>query len=209
LDFKSKSKIQFRDPERTEPVLRRRRPSRTDLLHDVLRREAEMSHRQPVGRLREDLVAELDALRRQLGLPALAGVLAVLIERSLHDPELARVKRSVVSEVSRVLRQRLHDGIGAGALPPALDVDLAIARLLGPILYRRLASGESLSRPVVVAVVDAFLLQDDVAPRREAGTKATGLWKMSSARTGIVALAPNLLGSGRGCRGGCESVCWN
>ena len=159
--------------------MRRRRLSRTDLLHDVLRREAEMSHRQPVGRLREDLVAELDALRRQLGLPALAGVLAVLIERSLHDPELARVKRSVVSEVSRVLRQRLHDGIGAGALPPALDVDLAIARLLGPILYRRLASGESLSRPVVVAVVDAFLLQDDVAPRREAGTKATGLWKMS------------------------------
>jgi AcrR family transcriptional regulator len=38
-------------------------PSCTDLLHDVLRREAEMSHRQPVGRLREDLVAELDALR--------------------------------------------------------------------------------------------------------------------------------------------------
>lgn len=143
----------------------RRRPSRTDLLHDVLRREAEMSHRQPVGRLREDLVAELDALRRQLGLPALAGVLAVLMERSLHDPELARVKRSVVAEVSRVLRQRLHDGIGAGELPPALDVDLAIARLLGPILYRRLASGESLSRPVVVAVVDAFLLQDDVATR--------------------------------------------
>lgn len=140
-------------------------PSCTDLLHDVLRREAEMSHRQPVGRLREDLVAELDALRRQLGLPALAGVLAVLMERSLHNPELATVKRSVVSEVSRVLRQRLHDGIVAGELPPALDVDLAIARLLGPILYRRLASGESLSRPVVVAVVDAFLLQDDVAPR--------------------------------------------
>ena len=85
-------------------------PSGTDLLHDVLRREAEMSHRQPVGRLREDLVAELDALRRQLGLPALAGVLAVLIERSLHDPELARVKRSVVSEVSRE-HLRTHIGV--------------------------------------------------------------------------------------------------
>jgi hypothetical protein len=60
-----------------------------------------------------------------------------------------------VAEISRVLRQSLHDGINAGELPPALDVDLAIARR--PILYRRLASGELLSRAVVVAVVDAFL----------------------------------------------------
>ena len=138
-------------------TLYRHWPSSTDLLHDVLQREAEMSHRQPVGRLRDDLVAELDALRRQLGLPALAGVLAVLMERSLHDPELARVKRSVVAEVSRVLRQSLHDGIEAGELPGTLDVDLAIARLLGPLLYRRLASSEPLSRAVVVAVVDTFL----------------------------------------------------
>jgi len=132
-------------------------PSCADLLHDVLRREAETSHSHPTGRLRQDLIAELDALRRQLGAPTLAGVLAVLMERSLYDLELAPVKRSVVTEISRVLRQRLRDGIDDGDLPVALDVDLAIARLLGPLLYRRLASGEPLTPAVVAAVVDSFL----------------------------------------------------
>jgi AcrR family transcriptional regulator len=137
-------------------TLYRHWPSYIELLHDVLRREAEMSHRRPGGRLRDDLVAELDALRRQLGAPTLARVLAVLMERSRYDQELARVKRSVVAEVSRALRQRLRDAIEAGDLPGALDVDLATARLLGPLLDRRLASSEPLSRAVVVAVVDAF-----------------------------------------------------
>ncbi|MEW6474269.1 MAG: TetR/AcrR family transcriptional regulator [Actinomycetota bacterium] len=132
-------------------------PSCADLLHDVLRREAEMSHSRPSGRLRHDLVAEADALRRQLGTPALSGVLAVLMERSLHDPGLARVKRSVVAEISRVLRQCLRDGIADGDLPGALDVDLAVAQLLGPLLYRRLASAEPLTPAVVAAIVDSFL----------------------------------------------------
>ncbi|MEW6475737.1 MAG: TetR/AcrR family transcriptional regulator [Actinomycetota bacterium] len=132
-------------------------PSCADLLHDVLRREAEMSHSRPSGRLRPDLVAEADALRRQLGTPALAGVLAVLMERSLHDPELARVKRSVVAEISRVLRQCLRDGIADGDLPAALDVNLAVAQLLGPLLYRRLMSAERFNPAVVAAVVDSFL----------------------------------------------------
>ncbi|MEW6474382.1 MAG: TetR/AcrR family transcriptional regulator [Actinomycetota bacterium] len=132
-------------------------PSCADLLHDVLRREAEMSHSRPTGRLRQDLIAELDALRRQLGAPTLAGVLAVLMERSLYDPELAPVKHSVVAEISRVLRQCLCDGIDDGDLPATLDVDLAMARLLGPLLYRRLASGERLTPTVVAAVVDSFL----------------------------------------------------
>ena len=132
-------------------------PTCADLLHDVLRREAEMSHTFPSGALRGDLVAELDALRRQLGDPALAGVLAVLIERSLHDPELARVKRSVVAEVSRALRQSLRRAVDHGELPDSLDVDLAIGQLLGPLLYRRLASGETLTPAVVAAVVDSFL----------------------------------------------------
>lgn len=140
-------------------TLYRHWPTHADLLHDVLRREAEMSHSQPSGALREDLVAELEALRRQLGAPALAGVLAVLIERSLHDRELARVKRSVVAEVSRVLRQTLRRAVDDGELPDSLDVDLAIGLLLGPLLYRRLASGEPLTLAVVAAVVDSLPFQ--------------------------------------------------
>jgi AcrR family transcriptional regulator len=112
-------------------TLYRHWPGRSDLLHDVLRREAEMSHTSPPsGGLREDLVAECEALRRQLAEPGLTGVLAALIDRSLHDPELGRVMDSFHQEVSRVVRAILRRAMETGELPPDLDLDLAVAALL-------------------------------------------------------------------------------
>lgn len=146
-------------------------PSCADLLHDVLRREVAMGHSRLSGRLHEDLIAEVDALRRQLGAPTLAGVMAVLMERSLYDPQLARVKRSVMAEVTRVLRRCLQDGIDNGTLPAAVDIDLAVAQLLGPLLYRRLASAEPLTKAVVTAIVDSFL--SSLVPAPQPASKAT------------------------------------
>lgn len=104
-----------------------------------------------------------------------------MIERSLHDPEIARAKYSVAVEVSRVLRQTLTSGIAAGALPATLNVDLAIAGPLGPFLYRRLLSQEPLTGAVVVALVDSFLSgtetgecrYDDAAPVKRAPIRPT------------------------------------
>lgn len=132
-------------------------PSRADLLRDVIRREAEMSHAAPVGDLRRDLRRELEGLGRQLGDPAVATVIAVLLERSVHDPILAEVKAAVVEEVSRVVRAVLHRGVETGDLPRALESDRAVARLLGPLLYRRLATDRPVTRAVVADVVDSFL----------------------------------------------------
>lgn len=138
-------------------TLYRHWPSRTDLLRDVIRREAEMSHTTPVGDLRRDLRRELEALGRQLGAPGLAAVVAVLFERSLHDPTLADVKAAVVHEVSRAVREILHRGVETAELPPSLNEDRAVARLLGPLLYWRLATDRPVTRAVVADVVDAFL----------------------------------------------------
>src|SRR5581483_6978433 len=132
-------------------------PARADLLHDVIRREAEMSHAVPVGDLRRDLGRELEGLGRQLGEPALAAVITVLFERSMHDPTLAEVKASVVQEVSRVVREILQRGDDTGDLHRTLDGDRAVARLLGPLLYRRLATDRPVTRAVVSDVVDSFL----------------------------------------------------
>ncbi|MEW6477050.1 MAG: TetR/AcrR family transcriptional regulator [Actinomycetota bacterium] len=134
-------------------TLYRHWPARADLLRDVIRREAELSHTTPVG----DLRRELEALGRQLGAPALAAVVAVLFERSLHDPTLADIKAAVIHEVSRVVREILRRGIETGDLPPSLNHDRAVARLLGPLLYRRLATDRPVTRAVVVDVVGSFL----------------------------------------------------
>jgi AcrR family transcriptional regulator len=132
-------------------------PSRADLLRDVIRREAEMSHTAPAGDLRRDLRRELEGLGRQLGDPTLAAVITVLFERSVHDPTLAEVKAAVVQEVSRVVRAILHRGVETGHLPRSLDLDRALARLLGPLLYWRMATDRPVTRPVVADVVDSFL----------------------------------------------------
>ena len=132
-------------------------PTRTDLLRDVIRREAEMSHAAPVGDLRKDLRRELEGLGRQLGDPALAAVVTILFERSVHDPVLAEVKAAVVGEVARVVRAILCRGVETGDLPASLNVERAVARLLGPLLYWRLATDRPVTRAVVTDVVDAFL----------------------------------------------------
>lgn len=132
-------------------------PSRADLLRDVIRREAEMSHAAPAGDLRRDLRRELEGLGRQLGDPAIAAVITVLFERSVHDPTLAEVKAAVVQEVSRIVRAILYHGVESGHLPAALDFDRAVGRLLGPLLYWRLATDRPVTRPVVADVVDSFL----------------------------------------------------
>lgn len=145
-------------------------PSRNDLLRDVIRREAEMSHVAPVGDLRRDLCRELEGLGRQLGDPALAAVITVLFERSVHDPALAEVKAAVIQEVSRVVRAILRQGVDAGRLPRSLDFGRAVARLLGPLLYWRLATDRRVTRPVVADVVDSFLAA--VIPTAPLGRRA-------------------------------------
>ena len=58
-------------------------------------------------------------------------------------------------EVSRVVRAVLRRAMETGELAPALD--LAVAAVLGPFLYRHLISRKKLARTVTGAVVDAFL----------------------------------------------------
>jgi AcrR family transcriptional regulator len=145
-------------------------PSPADLLRDVIRREAEMSHTAPAGDLRRDLRRELEGLGRQLGDPAIAAVITVLFERSVHDPTLAEVKAAVVQEVSRTVRAILHHGVDTGDLPASLNFDRAVARLLGPLLYWRLATDRPVTRPVVADVVDTFLVA--TTPRPPPGHRA-------------------------------------
>lgn len=139
-------------------TLYRHWPSRADLLRDLIRREADMSHSTPGGDLRRDLSRELEGLGRQLGDPALSATITGLFERSLHDPTLAEVKVAVVQEASRVLREILSRGIETDDLPASLDVDQAVARLLGPLLYWRLATDRPVTRRVVADVVGSFFV---------------------------------------------------
>ena len=132
-------------------------PERTTLLHEALINETLAIHAAPSGDLRHDLVAELEAIRDELVERNMGRVLAALVDRAEWDPELHRLKVALAKDGLSVLRQLLQSGKDRGELRPGLDVDLAVAQLVGPIIYRRLISTETISSTTSQAVVDDFL----------------------------------------------------
>ena len=138
-------------------TLYRHWPRQSHLLHDVLAREVEMLHVRPTGDLRADLVAELDVFRRQVGETELGRLIATLVDRAEHEPELAQMREILVRNGTAVFREILHDGVQRGEVSEDLDVDWAIGQLVGPMVYRRLLSGEPLTPAMVERTVDTFL----------------------------------------------------
>jgi AcrR family transcriptional regulator len=150
-------------------TLYRHWPRQSQLLHDVLAREAEMLHVTPTGILRDDLVAELDVFRHQVSESELGRLLATLVDRAEHEPELAQMKTVLVRNGTSVFREILHEGVQRGELAEDLDVDWAIGQLTGPLVYRRLLSGEPLTPTVVERTVDSFLTAHGAAPTTSTG----------------------------------------
>ena len=130
---------------------------RSELLRDALADESIAIHTAPTGDIRGDLVAELEAIRYVLVQRDMGRVLAALVDRAERDPDLHRLKVVLVQDGFSAIRRLLQNAMDGGELRPELDIDHGIAQLVGPIVYRRLVSGEPLSATFSRAVVDDFL----------------------------------------------------
>lgn len=135
----------------------RRWPDRAALLQDTLATEVIIQHAIPSGDLRLDLVHELGAFRDRLADDAWTPILTALIDRSEWDPDIMKVKRSLVRLHLHSLRALIEDASIADVLPGLLDPDFGVAQLIGPLLYLRVISSEALSRAMVEKLVDDFL----------------------------------------------------
>ncbi|CAG7656038.1 TetR-like C-terminal domain-containing protein [Actinacidiphila bryophytorum] len=144
-------------------TLYRHWPDTSGMLRDAVVQRIQAAHITPSGDLRADLVGELDALRRLLHDPVSEHGMRAVIERAGVDPVFARLKQELYAAGSRVQREILERARAAGELPADLDVDLAVDRLAGPLVYRRLLAGAEFGTDVVQAVVDGFLAAE--APR--------------------------------------------
>lgn len=141
-------------------TLYRHWPDRTRLLIEALvttPRSPEPIH----DDLRLDLIEDLRAIRHNLVATPLAPILATLIERAEWDAELRAMKIDLVHRSGERLRRALGAAVCRGELPPDLEIDRAIARLTGPLFFRRFLSGEEIPPDLPEALVDDFL-----APRR-------------------------------------------
>jgi len=139
-------------------TLYRHWPHRLDLLRDLIREEARLAHTTPMGDLRDDLVAELEAFRVAVTSTGLGRVMIAIGQQARDDAELADLNRSMRAEGARVLEEIVVDAVAAGDLPRGLRADAAVAQLVGPVLFRYLFEDhDALDREYVVSVVDWFL----------------------------------------------------
>ena len=138
-------------------------PSRTDLLLEALAGVEEAPRPwESRGDLAADLTEGLERLRRALASP-LVPELVALIGRAEWDLELRDTKLELLATGTAGLRRSLEAGLERGELPADLDVDATIARLAGPLLYRRVLAHAPIDDAFVATIVAGFV--DEVAGR--------------------------------------------
>lgn len=138
-------------------------PRRTDLLLYALAEVEAPRHWQSSDDLATDLVRELERLRQTLSSSPLVPELVALIGRAEWDPELREVKAELLATGTAGLRRALEAAIDRGELPADADLDTTIARLAGPLFYRRLLAHAPLEDTFVARIVTAYV--HEVAPR--------------------------------------------
>lgn len=131
-------------------------PNRTDLLLEAIADPAPPREWESSGDLAGDLDQGLERLRRTLDSPLVPGLVA-LIGRAEWDPELRRTKLELLASGTAGLRRALEAGIERRELPADLDLDATIARLAGPLLYRRVLAHAPIGDAFVSQIVTGFV----------------------------------------------------
>lgn len=132
-------------------------PDVRDLLFDALS-EAELTdHAVPTGDVRCDLINELLAFKRSMAEGDTGRVMTAVIDRAEWDADMAAIRRRLTTSGTSVLRGILRRGRASGDLPLAINEQLLVASLVGPLIFRRFFSGQPITRPFVAEVVDQAL----------------------------------------------------
>jgi TetR/AcrR family transcriptional regulator, regulator of autoinduction and epiphytic fitness len=108
------------------------------------------------GPLYERLRAQLTGLTRQMSEEPWARALPALLDAARRVPEVERATARFVEERRAPLRALLDEAVQNGELPP-LEVQVALAQLLGPLVYRKLITSEPLDETLCASVVAGFL----------------------------------------------------
>jgi AcrR family transcriptional regulator len=132
-------------------------PDRTSLIYDALADTARAVHVPRTGYFVPDLLKALTQIRLELVDHDLGKVLAGMIDRAEWEPTLATLKCALVEAGTSGVSALLLDAVRTGDLREDLDVKQAVSQLVGPIVYRRLISGETVSRAFLRSIVEDFV----------------------------------------------------
>ncbi|MFF5292114.1 TetR/AcrR family transcriptional regulator [Paractinoplanes globisporus] len=129
-------------------------PSKTDILLDAFLTDAAEELAPPdTGDLAADVRAHLTAVARFLTESDAGAVFRALTAESLHDPRLATRLRAEHLTAQRARdRLPLERAVARGDLPAGTDLDILVDRLVGPLYYRALVTGEEITADYIAAV---------------------------------------------------------
>jgi AcrR family transcriptional regulator len=140
-------------------------PSRTDLLLDALTEVQAPRSWRSSGDLGVDLARELGRLQRTLSGSPLVPELVALIGRAEWDAELRETEARLLASGTAGLRRALEAAIERRELHADHDLDTTIARLAGPLFYRRVLAHAPLDDAFVASIVAAFIHEVSAAHR--------------------------------------------
>jgi AcrR family transcriptional regulator len=132
-------------------------PSKTDVLMDAfIQDSAEDLEPQDTGSLAGDLREYLTRLAAYLTESDAGAVFRALTGQAQHDPALAaRLREEHLTHQRARDRRPLERAVARGELSPDADLDVLVDRLVGPIYYRVLVTGEPVGPALVEALIEA------------------------------------------------------
>jgi AcrR family transcriptional regulator len=134
-------------------------PSLTDLLFDALVADLPGEFSPPDhGDLGDDLRDHLRQVAAFLTETDAGAVWRALAAQALQDPQIAaRFEVAVTAPLRERDRLPFEQARARGQLPAAVDVELAVDEVVGPVYYRALITGQPVSPAFTDALVDRLL----------------------------------------------------
>jgi AcrR family transcriptional regulator len=108
------------------------------------------------GSLSQRLTRYLAELARQLVVEPWVHAVPALLDAARRQSEIAQATARFVEERQAPLRRMLQEAVQDGSLA-GLDVEVALAQLLGPLVYRRLITSEPLGQEFCAQIVADLL----------------------------------------------------
>jgi AcrR family transcriptional regulator len=130
-------------------------PSKTDILLEAFVTDAAEELTPPdTGDLTRDLLGHLSALALFLTASDAGAVLRALLAEAQHDPHLAaRLREEHLSHQRVRDRLPLERARQRGDLPADADLDTLVDRLVGPVYYRALVTGQDITEAFLAELV--------------------------------------------------------
>jgi len=134
-------------------------PQRSDLLHATI--EAISKHVPPANKLtgsvRDNLVLLLSNLASDLRDEGRTKMIAVMIERALHDDTVCTVRDRFIAELVETFTAIVRLGEETGQLRAGVAPMQALGSMAGSLLFHRLLANEVVDDQLVADVVDLFV----------------------------------------------------